>query len=285
MKRGNRVAGKRDQRIARKSRRVVVGICLLLLVPIIVALILSRPASDAPLENQSLDYHPEASVVDHSPKELEKFWQNHMRRAVELELMSYQCPIPEIRERYAFLSGQVKAKYGTVNIELSSAARPLNSNTFAGTSFSNGVPHITFFIANSKNAFETDFAKLSETERQKTFDFVTVLGIIHEYEHIAGDPPRIKGAPYSVDDLVAAEKHAWAETCKYTLGPCIEKYGYKYFPLIRGYYTGWVNSGRDENSASWEAFIRSVYRSAKTIPDDGNLPQPPPLTNVITDKG
>ncbi len=271
-------AEKRERRIARQSRRIVVGMCLLLLALTIAALIISRHAPDTSLEDRLLKTHPVTSAIDHSPEELEKFWQNHMRKAVEVELMGYKCPIPEIRDRYALLATKVQEKYGTLAVELSSAAQPANKNNFAGNSFSNGVPRIILFIANCKDAYEGELANLSDEERQKTFDFVTIVGIIHEYEHIVGDPLRMNGAPFTVEDLVAGEKHAWAETCRYTLGPCIEKYGYSHFPLIRGYYTQWVNTGKDENSPAWEAFIRSVYKDAKTLPDTGNLPRPMPAS-------
>lgn len=187
------------------------------------------------------------------------FWVKNLNEPIMNKLIGYKYPIPEIRERYSFLVQAVVKRFGKV-YELS--ASPTYSDAGILVNFANkvenGTPIVYIVVPKMMDIFAELKASGAVAWREQ-FELNAVAGIIHELDHLAGDPGDAQVQAKTLDGLVSIEKRAWASTCRHVLVPLIEKYHKSLPPGTQSYYECWVDSGRNENSSFWEANIREAY--------------------------
>ena len=188
--------------------------------------------------------------------EQEAFWTEHVKPIVIDELAASQYHIPEIRDRYAFLSTITNAHH-RLQICAVFAFHPKSRDIIAGNRMSSDAAILEVYVPKLMKLWD-GLRLAGETRWREQFELTVVVSVMHELDHLV-DPQTGLYDDGSLETLVAKEKSAWAKTCEFTIAPLVEIYHLPLSPIIRFYYEGWVNTGRDEESKAWHEFIRKSH--------------------------
>ena len=186
---------------------------------------------------------------------MKKFWEEELNELIFLQLVESKLPYSEINEHFADCIKHINSRTGTpMNISLSTSYHWSSNDVegSAGIEPKDGSVVITLFVPAIMDLF--DFLTFSNFPHwREAFQTHCIILFMHEMEHLRKDTPTQK----HID--IAEESRAWAETCRYTIAPLVEKY---HLPLISNdanMYYAWKESAGDANSEVWKLAIEKLY--------------------------
>jgi len=240
-----------------KQRLLIV---FLLLCAFFVGLFLSRKAKLTETSKRSWQTVPAPVAPAPKPRseaELKEFWAKRMKRTFEDELLNYRYPIAEINERYVFLARKIEERYQKkLQVSMVSTFNPASKQIMAGPMIKNGIPIVELIVPALVNNHGWLVEQHGEKLGEELFEISTIVGFIHELDHLAYG---YVSEDRSLDSLVELERLAWAQTCEYTLRPLVEKDAVRLGESERIYYLAWINGGRNPDSPAWRKFIMDAY--------------------------
>lgn len=201
-------------------------------------------------------------IQELSQAEFYEIWNNKLQDLRSL-LESHQSRYPEIAERYNNLLAQVKIRYGKdVAITIATNYNPRNRNIIAGSEVTAEGPEFGIFVPALGGIYKEKESEHREGW-QEEFQNLTIISAMHELDHLAsGYVLSPQDQDTSFDGRINREKHAWAETCEFTIEPLVKSGArIEFSDMLR--YRAWVASGRDVNSKAWDASIRDIHKSIK----------------------
>ena len=170
--------------------------------------------------------------------------------------------MPEVRQRFFEGLESVGKRFGVKNLEIRLQTKyDENRGVMWGAQVENDLPVVVIILPNLLNLERLLRREIKEYKKE-VLQLSVLVGILHETDHLRYNTREHlqKGRPFSVEEVVANEKQAWGYTCRYTIAPLVEKYGKVLDPNHMAFYRDWIESGRDENSGTWEEKIRKAYR-------------------------
>lgn len=199
------------------------------------------------------------SVSGAAPKytdaEIYQFWNEHVDRLVMKELIAGKYSIPAVNRRYQFLLQGILDKYGKAfRLEPSTMYNEYSSMVVAGWDDSVDPPAVRIFVPALMNV-RRSLGMSGSPLWERQFETTIVMGVMHELEHGAGDPPHSKAL--TRQELITAEAKAWDQTSRYTISEFVRHQ----YPLGFNdtyYHNGWIRCGK-ENNDCLRTFIGNTY--------------------------
>jgi hypothetical protein len=195
------------------------------------------------------------SVHQRSDSEVKKFWAEELHELIFLQLVESKLPYSEINDHFSDCIKHINSRTGMqMNVSLSTSYH-WSSNDVEGSASvdpNDGSVVIMLFVPAIMDLF--DFLKFSNSPRWRdAFQAHCIMLFMHELEHLNKDTPMKK----HID--MEEESRAWAETCRYTISPLVEKYNLPLISNDSNMYHAWKECAGDTNSEVWRLAIAKLY--------------------------
>jgi hypothetical protein len=140
-----------------------------------------------------------------------------------------------------------------------------SKDIIAGSGFTpENVPVVEFIIPKVMDEYK-ELAQKNEPNLEERFQILVVTSFMHELDHLklGHGLGKVRGYISSLDELSKDEAEAWAETCRYTFTPLVEKYHIQLPGTKNEFFNNWVKCGKDASSLEWKNFIREFYKATR----------------------
>jgi hypothetical protein len=188
------------------------------------------------------------------------FWIKNVQQVAEGQLMSYKFPIPEVRQRYTHLVQKVIQRYDKFTLErlhghlLSGDGKRVAATCTTRQDGREGV--VVISIPALMKRFDP-MQRVGNPGWREAFERSVIITIMHEFEHLAHD--RLTEDHFKEHkNLVKAETGAWHRTCKFTIQPLFEKYGFGLDWYSNQFYELWCQNGKSDGD-QFQSAISKIY--------------------------
>lgn len=191
--------------------------------------------------------------------QMQLFYKEHMRAAVEDQFMRAAHPIPEVTARIASQMSIVqRTRHTYIDLQVVYGYIDNEPWKYQVTRINADPPQIRVSVLAYMNRYHR-LEQQGAKDINAAFEDALIVGLIHELDHMVLDA--VNGFPKDPTkaDMIRAEIEAWAETSEHAIRPFAERH----LPLDvsdEGVYKMWVDAGRSVTSVAWIDAVQAWHQ-------------------------
>ncbi len=227
----------------------------MLVAPLIVLVFVLINKSNPKDHTEVVQLQNSVSVHPCSDSDMKRFWQEELNDLIYLQLVESKLPYSEINDHFREYNKRINIRTGKkISVALSTSYHwsCKDAEGSGGINAKDGSVEIQLYIPAIMDLFEA-LEHLNQTGWREAFRAHCIILFMHEMEHVVKDTPMKK----HID--IGEESRAWAETCRYTITPLVERYHLPLLSTDSNMYQAWKESGGNTNSDIWMNAIRKLY--------------------------
>ncbi len=204
-------------------------------------------------------------VVPHntySREEIRQFYNLHLKKVIEDGVLRARySSVSAINTRELVLEALRSSIRGkNVDLRIADYYSSDDPQAVMGANYRLRPVLIVILMPKVMDIYKEELGRSPVEFASQRFESTMVISMMHELEHLAGDPERPD--PPTREWFINTEAKAWAETCRYSISAFLSL-GYPLVPSDQRYFAGWVSCGK-ENNTCWRSFISNAYSDNKS---------------------